>query len=56
MEKSKEVKQQIADEEKNSDELNNQRNAKLNLIGNILGDAVPRFKDEEHNEVVRTWG
>lgn len=56
MEKSGEIKKEIEIEGKNADSLVEQRNKKLNLIGNILGDNVPRFKDEDHNEVVRTWG
>jgi len=28
----------------------------LNLIGNILGDKVPIFKDEDNNEEVKKWG
>ena len=29
---------------------------KLNTIGNIVHPSVPIFNDEEHNEVVSTWG
>lgn len=32
------------------------RDQKLGLIGNVLGEGVPKFKDEEDNAVVRTWG
>ena len=37
-------------------ELVKQRDATLTLIGNIVGDEVPVFKDEEHNEVIKKWG
>lgn len=37
-------------------EILKQRDAKLNLIGNVLGPAVPVFEDEENNEVVTKWG
>ncbi len=30
--------------------------AKLSKIGNIVGEEVPIFQDEEHNRVERTWG
>jgi seryl-tRNA synthetase len=56
MEKSKEIKAQIEEKTKEAEDLVKQRDAKLNLIGNILGDGVPIFKDEDHNEVKVTWG
>lgn len=56
MEKTKEIKQQIEDQKKEADELDKQRNAKLNLIGNIVHDRVPIFQSEDNNEVYRTWG
>ena len=31
-------------------------NAKLNTVGNLIGEKVPVFADEEHNEVIRKWG
>jgi seryl-tRNA synthetase len=39
-----------------ADKLDKERNQKLNLIGNVLSDKVPVFKDEDNNEVVREWG
>jgi seryl-tRNA synthetase len=33
-----------------------ERNKKLKLIGNVIGPNVPVFKDEEKNEVVKSWG
>lgn len=32
------------------------RNKKLNLIGNIVDKNVPIFKEEENNEVKTKWG
>jgi seryl-tRNA synthetase len=56
MEKSKEIKSKIEEQEKEADNLDAQRNAKLNLIGNIVSDKVPIFKDEDNNEVRTKWG
>lgn len=56
VQKSGEIKKEIEVEGKNADELVVQRNKKLNLIGNILGPDVPRFKDEDNNEVFRSYG
>lgn len=56
LEKSKEVKKQIENQEKEADDLDQKRNQKLNLIGNILSENVPVFKDEDNNEVVTKWG
>lgn len=56
MEKSKEAKKNIDQAKLDAEALQTERNKKLNLIGNILGDQVPLFKDEEHNEVVEKWG
>lgn len=56
VEKSKEKKKGIEDAEKEASDLLKKRDAKLNLIGNILGPDVPRFKDEEENVVHKTWG
>jgi seryl-tRNA synthetase len=56
VEKSKELKLSIDEAEKEAVELEKKRNAKLNLIGNIVADPVPKFKDEENNEVYRKWG
>ena len=33
-----------------------ERDRLLNLIGNVVGDKVPKFKEEEKNEVITTWG
>ena len=54
--KSKEQKVAIEAQEKESVELDKKRNAKLHLIGNVLGPDVPIFEDEDNNEVTRTWG
>lgn len=32
------------------------RDGKLGLIGNILGEGVPKFQDEDDNVVHKTWG
>jgi len=56
VEKSKEHKPKITAQEEESDRLLAQRDAKMNLIGNILGDKVPIFKDEDDNEEIKTWG
>jgi len=56
MEKSKEIKAKIDGAEKEATDLEKQRDAKLNLIGNILSPNVPVFKDEENNEVKTKWG
>jgi len=37
-------------------ELDKQRTAKLGLIGNVLSDKCPVFKDEENNVVTKEWG
>ena len=37
-------------------ELDKQRTAKLGLIGNVLSDKCPVFKDEDNNVVVKEWG
>lgn len=46
----------IENQEKEAIELEKLRDAKLNLIGNVLGPGVPIFKDEESNEVTVSWG
>ena len=56
MAKSKEIKDSIEKSKLKSDELEKEVNAKLNLIGNIVGPDVPIFKDEDNNAVHRTWG
>lgn len=39
-----------------ADDLLAKRDKKLNLIGNIVSDLVPKYQDEENNAVHRTWG
>jgi seryl-tRNA synthetase len=56
MEKSKEIKAKIDGAQQEASDLEKQRDSKLNLIGNILGPDVPRFKDEDNNEVKTKWG
>jgi len=36
--------------------LDADRTAKLNLIGNVLGDKVPIFKSEDDNAEIKKWG
>lgn len=43
MEKSKETKLLIEEQKNEANELDKQRNSKLNLIGNIISDKVPIF-------------
>ena len=50
------MKQEVADLEKQAKELLVQRDQKLNLIGNIVSDKVPKFQDEKDNAVHKTWG
>lgn len=54
--KSGEIKAQIAITEKESVELEAERDKKRNLIGNIVGPDVPIFQDEENNKVMTQWG
>jgi len=56
MEKTKEIKAKIDMQKLDADNIDKERNDKLNLIGNIVGPNVPIFKDEEQNEVRVTWG
>ena len=56
MELSKTLKADIETKKQEAQDLLKQRDAKLNLIGNVLGPQVPIFQDEENNEVVTTWG
>jgi len=37
-------------------DLEAERDAKRNLIGNIVGPEVPIFKEEDNNKVMTTWG
>lgn len=55
-EKSKAFKPKIAEQEALSDQLDADRTAKLNLIGNVLGDQVPIFKSEDDNAEIKKWG
>eukprot|EP01028_Stygiella_incarcerata_P001479 TRINITY_DN1260_c0_g1_i1.p1 TRINITY_DN1260_c0_g1~~TRINITY_DN1260_c0_g1_i1.p1 ORF type:complete len:470 (+),score=142.38 TRINITY_DN1260_c0_g1_i1:167-1576(+) len=36
--------------------LENERNATISKIGNVLHESVPVSRDEEENEIIRTWG
>ena len=56
VEKSKTLKAEIEQQKAEAEQIDAQRNAKLNLIGNIVSPSVPVFKDEDNNEVVRKWG
>jgi len=42
--------------EDESAELQENRDKKLGMIGNLLHKSVPVFEDEKHNEVVMKWG
>lgn len=39
-----------------SDTLKTELEVVMNTIGNLVHDSVPVHHDEEHNEVIRTWG
>lgn len=54
--KSKEIKAAVDAQKLEAEDLDKQRNAKLNLIGNIVSDLVPIFKEEDFNEVKTKWG
>jgi seryl-tRNA synthetase len=56
VEKSKDMKAQIDAAQKEAEDLDKLRAQKLNLIGNIVDDRVPKFKEEDNNEVIKTWG
>lgn len=56
VEKSKTLKAEIEQQKAEAEQIDAQRNLKLNLIGNIVSPSVPVFKDEDNNEVVRKWG
>ena len=56
VEKSKEAKAKIEEQKILVDEIDKKRTDKLNLIGNVITDKVPVFKDEDNNEVVKEWG
>jgi len=56
MEQSKELKTKIEEQTKLAAQLDTDRNEKLKKVGNVVGDQVPVFKDEEKNEVTKVWG
>ena len=55
-EKSKNHKPKITAQEEESENILKKRDDKLNLIGNILGDACPVFEKEDDNVPIKTWG
>ena len=54
--KSGELKAKVAEMEELSDSLKKELDSKICLIGNVLPEGVPIFKDEDNNEVVKQWG
>lgn len=52
----KNIGEKIKQTEEEKTRLKTTLDAKLCKIGNIVGDNVPIFQDEEHNRVERTWG
>ena len=56
VEKSKAMKKDIEDQLADAEKLDKARNAKLNLIGNVVHGEVPIFKNEDNNEVIHKWG
>lgn len=50
------MKEKIDATEKKRDEISALRNAKLNLIGNIVYHDVPISKDEVNNVIASQWG
>lgn len=54
--KSGEIKKTREEKKLLAVELDKQRTAKLGLIGNVLSDKCPVFKDEDNNVVVKEWG
>lgn len=54
--KSGELKAKVAEMEELSDSLKKELDSKIGLIGNVLHEGVPIFKDEDNNEVVKQWG
>jgi len=50
------VKERIEEHEKMLVEIENERNKKLNTIGNIVYHDVPISKDEANNGIHATWG
>jgi len=53
---SNEMKERIEAAEKEKDELTNMRNAKLNLIGNIVYSDVHISKNEAESPIYSQWG
>jgi len=56
VEKSGETKKAREEKKLLAVELDKKRTAKLGLIGNVLSDKCPVFKDEDNNVVVKEWG
>lgn len=56
MQKSKEIKEQIAGLEKLTEDLKAEIAKKLSTIGNLVHESVPVSKDEKDNAKVREWG
>jgi seryl-tRNA synthetase len=50
------VKEKIELAEKQLDEIDGERTKKLNSIGNLVYEDVPKSKDEANNKVVAQWG
>nr|POE98116.1 serine--trna ligase [Quercus suber] len=53
---TKENKRSAAEKEAEVQEVLQNLNSKLLLIGNIVHDSVPISNDEANNEVIRAWG
>jgi len=56
VEVSKKQKIDIENQNKEAEDLDKKRNAKLHLIGNVLHKDVPIFKEEENNPIIASWG
>lgn len=54
--KSGGLKAKVTELEILAEELKKERDTKLGGIGNVLYTGVPIFKDEDNNEVYKTWG
>jgi seryl-tRNA synthetase len=50
------IKEKIEEAEKQKDELTSLRDAKLNLVGNLVYSDVPISDNEDNNATVSTWG
>lgn len=55
-EKSKELKQRIADQEAKENEVIKSRDDAIVLIGNLVHDSVPVSDDEANNTIVKEFG